>query len=293
MEYIRKLTKDDKEQVLSICDSIWDGEDYIPAIFDEWITASNSYFVGLFEDNKLLGFGRLASHGNGNFWLEGLRKNHSLKIKGVGKKIADYLIKIAIEKECKSLKFSTYFNNVESISLNEKIGFSKIKQWSYLEIQKEDFEISLPNFRDEDFQHVEFEDFSNFIISSRFLAEMSNYLCEGWKVFDATMEYLKSLYENSTTFAIIRDNNIESMISTVIDNEKNIFITFFDYKSKLQSQKLLKKVFVHAIQLDTKAVSIIVPNNTRVDFMHTQGFESWEQSDDFLLFEYRGKDDFK
>ena len=52
---------------------------------------------------------------------------------------------------------------------------------------------------------------------------MSNYLCEGWKVFDATMEYLKSLYENSTTFAIIRDNNIESMISTVIDNEKKYF----------------------------------------------------------------------
>ena len=75
--------------------------------------------------------------------------------------------------------------------------------------------------------------------------------------------------------------------------KKNIFITFFDYKSKLQSQKLLKKVFVHAIQLDTKAVSIIVPNNTRVDFMHTQGFESWEQRDDFLLFEYRGKDEFK
>ncbi len=289
MEYIRKLTKEDKDKILAVCATIWDGDDYIPHVLDKWITDPNGYFVGLFEEDKLLGFGRLASHGDGNFWLEGLRKDHSLKVKGVGKKIADYLIKIAIDHEFKSLKFSTYIDNVESISLNEKIGFAKIKQWSFLEVQQDTYKDISFSDSDSLSQDITLQQFIDFIKTSSFLTEMDNCLCEGWKVYDISDEYLKKLYEKARTFAIIENDAIQAMICSITDNDDNVFVSFFDFKTKIQCQALIHKVFQHATQLNSRAVSSIVPNHNRVDCLESFGFESWEQKDDFLLFEYKGK----
>jgi hypothetical protein len=290
MEKIRRITLEDKERVLEICKTIWEGDDYIPQVFDKWVSDPNSYFVGLFdEDNILVGFGRLASQEDGNFWLEGLRKDRTLKIKGVGKKIADYLIKIAIEKECKSLKFSTYFDNVESITLNERIGFSKIKQWSLLEVPKDKFTQYLPATSRVNDPKIALEQFIGFVRNSKFLAEMNNYLCEGWKVYDVSVRYLTDLYNNATIYSIIKEDVVQSLICNIKDQEGNIFIIFLDYKTEEHCKTLLQLTYQQAAEQNSKAVSIIVPNHARVESMMALGFESWEQHDDFLLFEYRGE----
>ncbi len=289
MENFKKLEARDKEQILKICDSVWDGDDYIPNVIDEWIIDPNGYFIGLFDDEQLIAFGRLASQGDGNYWLEGLRKNHSLQMKGVGKKIANYLINIAMEKECKSLKFSTYYDNIESIALNEKIGFAKIKEWSYLELDLKEKDLSPENGPTKDFIKPSFSQFSDFIMKSDFLSAMGGYLCEGWKVFDCTETYLSKLYKKSYLLAIYSDNKIQAMASTIIDSDNNIFITFFEFANDQECQSLMNKIISQAILQNSHAVSIIVPTHENVDCLEKYGFKSWERKDDFLLFEYKGK----
>lgn len=290
MEYIRRIEPKDKEQVNAISNTIWGGDDYIPFVVDEWIADTEGYFAGLFaDDDTLIGFGRLVSQGDGNFWLEGLRKDQSLKIKGVGKRIADYLINIALEKECKSLKFSTDVENLESISLHEKMGFCKIKQWSFLEVQQNIFKDKSPNDLEENVQEVHFQQFYSFIKNSNFLAEMGNYLCEGWKVYDVSNEYLKALHAKSISFGIIHEGVMQAMISTIIDNEHNVFIVFLEYKTKEQCQALIQKAFTRAVNNHSPAVQIIVPNQIHIECLKNYGLNAWNQNDEFLLYEYRGK----
>lgn len=289
METFRKLTLADKTQVLRICSSIWDGEDYIPNIFEEWISSPQSYFIGLFEDDLLIGFGRLASHGDGNFWLEGLRKDHKLKVKGVGKKIADYLIRIAMEKECKSLKFSTYFNNIESIALNEKIGFSKIKEWSFIEVNLRDVNKDFFSPSNSNLCQVSKKEFITYVQNSEFMREMKGYFCQGWKVYSSSHKHLARLYEEGQIIALKKEKEIKALVATVLDSDKNIFISFINFELQEDLSELLKYVFKSAQDKTAKAVSVIVPNHRYVDDLTPFGFESWEQKDDFLLYEYQGK----
>ncbi len=289
MEFFRQLTLEDKDQVIRICKTIWDGDDYIPNIFEEWVEEDNSYFIGLFNDDNLIGFGRLASHGDGHYWLEGLRKNHDLKVKGIGKKIANYLIKIAMDNECQSLKFSTYYDNVESISLNEKIGFAKIKEWSYLELEIAELAKDSYKQAGEDLSQPTLEEFRNFILESSFYKEMDGYLCQGWKVFNVSRQYLSQLYHKSTAYTITKDSQIEAMVTSLLDNDKNIFISFLEYKTKAQCHSLLSRLIGQAKAGGNKAISIIVPSHYRVECLYDFGFKSWERKDDFQLYEYQGK----
>lgn len=289
MEYFRQLTSEDKEQVIRICKSIWEGDDYIPNIFDKWVQADNSYFIGLFQEEKLIGFGRLASHGDGNYWLEGLRKDHELQLKGIGKKIANHLIKIAIEKECKSLKFSTYFDNVESIALNEKIGFSKIKEWSYLELELDKLDKHKFISNTDSLGQPSLEEFTKFLLESKFYKEMDGYLCQGWKVFNVSDKYLTQLYHKSLSYIIANGEEIEAMVTYVIDNDENIFITLLEYSTKDQCSLLLNRIISQAFKENRDAVSIIVPSHSRVDCLENFAFKSWERKDDFLLYAYQGK----
>lgn len=288
MEVFRPLELKDKEQVIEICKSIWDGDDYIPNIYEDWINDSDSYFIGLFDDDLLIGFGRLASHGDGNYWLEGLRKNHKLNIKGVGKKIANYLIKIAMDNECQSLKFSTYFDNIESISLNEKIGFARIKEWSYLDLDLTENPPENLDVTQEFVDQVSFQDFKNYILKSNFLSEMSGFLCEGWKVYNVNDSYLQNLYDKSQHIALIKDNKIQAMSVEVIDSDKNIFLSFFDFSHAEFCPLMMNKLISQAKEANQNIISIIVPTHERVDCLAKFSFKSWEQKNDFYLYEYKG-----
>ena len=110
-----------------------------------------------------------------------------------------------MEKECKSLKFSTYYDNVESIALNEKIGFSKIKEWSYLELDLAQMDKESQQKTYQDLIKPSFSQFSEFIKRSSFFSEMGGFLCQGWKVFDCTEPFLTELYKNADIIAIYRD----------------------------------------------------------------------------------------
>ena len=71
---IRELTIDDQDQVDSVCETVWSGNDYVPRIFSKWVDNPLAQTIGLFEGNDLVAFGNIERVADTDItWVQGLR----------------------------------------------------------------------------------------------------------------------------------------------------------------------------------------------------------------------------
>ncbi|HNR79192.1 MAG TPA: GNAT family N-acetyltransferase, partial [Mesotoga infera] len=143
---IRELELKDRENVLEVVKDIWEGDDYIPAAFDSWVSDSDCHFMGMWKDEALVGVANLRRLSPAVGWLEGMRIKPELQGKGYGRELAVEMMRLARNEGLKELYFSTYFDNLASIKINESLGFSRVAVFTNLELELKpsvDLEIEL------------------------------------------------------------------------------------------------------------------------------------------------------
>lgn len=119
---IRLATIDDIPQIVHISEGAWD-KDYIPNVAGRWLDDPSGRFVVAECSKVIRGFGRLTFHTPERAWLEGLRVDSSFRRHGVGRAIGRRLMDEALDAGVKSMRFATYYDNIESITMNEAVGF--------------------------------------------------------------------------------------------------------------------------------------------------------------------------
>ena len=85
--YFRELTSEDISAIKDISKDIWDGEDYVPHVIQEWFQEKNCMNYGTFKDEnktELIGFGRVKIYNKDIAWLEGGRIKVSYQGQGIG-----------------------------------------------------------------------------------------------------------------------------------------------------------------------------------------------------------------
>jgi ribosomal protein S18 acetylase RimI-like enzyme len=117
---------DDIPTMVRISADVWDGDDYIPRVARQWVCDPQGRFIVAECDGVVRGFGRLAMRTPADGWLEGLRVDSSFRRHGVARVIARRLLEEAKDAGAKSLRFATACDNIESIALNESLGFVRI-----------------------------------------------------------------------------------------------------------------------------------------------------------------------
>ncbi len=130
----RRITADDRARLLAMVASIWGGHDYLPAVFDRWVGERDSYFAGMLLDGQLVGCGRLLPFDGRRGWLETLRVDPQHQGQGLGRLMAEHMIRTGLERGYKELAFSTYFDNQSSIAINEAFGFRRIAVYTNLDL---------------------------------------------------------------------------------------------------------------------------------------------------------------
>ncbi|MFW9971132.1 MAG: GNAT family N-acetyltransferase [Candidatus Odinarchaeota archaeon] len=128
--YFRELTVDDIPAIKDISKDIWNGEDYVPYVIDEWLQDKKSMNYGTFKDKnktELIGFGRVKIYNNEIAWLEGGRIKISYQGKGIGKKQLGYAVEYAAKLGLKVAQYDTASDNAASISLAKYYGFKQKK----------------------------------------------------------------------------------------------------------------------------------------------------------------------
>lgn len=122
---------DDIPAMIRISADVWDGEDYVPRVAKQWVGDPDGRLIVAECDGVVRGFGRLAMHTPTDGWLEGLRVDSSFRRHGVARVIARRLLEEAKHAAAKSLRFATSCDNIESIALNESLGFRRIAGLRY------------------------------------------------------------------------------------------------------------------------------------------------------------------
>lgn len=149
----RRLEHKDYADIVEMCRGIWDGTDYLPELFHEWVD-DRGLFLGAFDTdtNKVIGTDKYSVLHDGTGWLEGLRTHKDYRGKGIGKELALRTFKEALDDLDKGrinkIAFSTHISSVESINLMKGLGFNLEQE--YIFIQKEysqsDGKLSMEDF---------------------------------------------------------------------------------------------------------------------------------------------------
>lgn len=149
--YFRELVHEDIPAIKDISKDIWEGDDYIPHVIEEWLQDKNSMNYGTFKDkNKtdLIGFGRVKLFNNELAWLEGGRIKVSYQGKGIGKLQLGYAVEYAANSGVKVAQYDTASDNFASISLAKFYGFKSKKCMDFILVNSDEIQINKNIFPD-------------------------------------------------------------------------------------------------------------------------------------------------
>ncbi len=129
---IRRAKYEDKPRIVEISSKIWDGDDYLPQIFDKWVEEKGGEFSVITVDGVVAGCSKITQLPQNTLWLEGIRVDADYRGQGLGKKLAEYQLKRAEELGYTNLELGTFVENYESIAIIEKRGFERIASFKFL-----------------------------------------------------------------------------------------------------------------------------------------------------------------
>ena len=145
-ESLRRLVIEDHDQVKTLCETIWDGNDYVPEEFPQWISNSKNTSVGIFKGDELIALGDIEKVENAAIgWVKGLRVKEGHRQKGHGIKITEELANIAREQGIRILWYATSSRNEASQLVAERTGFTLADSTGYFRLYRPYPEHSRPS----------------------------------------------------------------------------------------------------------------------------------------------------
>lgn len=122
---IRLAEPSDKAALISVARGIWGGTDYLPKVLDQWI--AESWFWICEYRGRAIACLKMTLLPDKVLWFEGLRVKKEFQNRGIATWMNKFCFAQAAELK-KSIpglayEFCTYYLNVESLHLTQKIGF--------------------------------------------------------------------------------------------------------------------------------------------------------------------------
>jgi GNAT superfamily N-acetyltransferase len=120
---IRPTLPSDTPDVLEFCKYIWDGHDYIPYVWNDWLADPSGYLFTAEYAGHAVGIARIAHAAPKQWWLEGLRVDPAHQDKKIGSALHEYLTEWWLEKGDGTVRLWTNAKRVKVHHLCEKLGF--------------------------------------------------------------------------------------------------------------------------------------------------------------------------
>jgi GNAT superfamily N-acetyltransferase len=130
---LRRGTAADRKRVFEISAQIWEGDDYVPQVFDRWIDDPETEFVVAELDGVVVAFARRGWLFPGYAWLQGIRTDPAYRGRGGAKAITDHFIEAAKREKAETIGLLTYIHNEASIHIIEQRGFEQVASYVFVE----------------------------------------------------------------------------------------------------------------------------------------------------------------
>jgi GNAT superfamily N-acetyltransferase len=122
---IRPVRPADRERVVELTRDVWGGHDYVPHVFDDWVSDSASAFQAIELDGTVVGLQRLRPYAPGLLWYEGLRVASSHRRQGLARHMLESAIAQAREQGFNEVRLAT--GNPAAAQLFEQAGFVRLQ----------------------------------------------------------------------------------------------------------------------------------------------------------------------
>jgi GNAT superfamily N-acetyltransferase len=121
---LRPMRPADRERVMEICRDVWDGHDYIPRVFDDWVADAGSTFHAAEVDGVVVGLQRLRPYATGLIWYEGLRMATAYRRRGLARSMLASAVAEGKDQGFREMRLAT--GNASAVHLFESAGFRRL-----------------------------------------------------------------------------------------------------------------------------------------------------------------------
>jgi GNAT superfamily N-acetyltransferase len=115
----------DRERVIQLTRDVWDGHDYVPRVFDDWVSDAGAAFQAIELDGVVVGLQRLRPYASGLVWYEGLRVASTHRRQGLARTMLTSAITEAREQNFREMRLAT--GNSNAARLFEDLGFERLQ----------------------------------------------------------------------------------------------------------------------------------------------------------------------
>lgn len=283
---LRRVVAADKDRILEISAKIWEGDDYLPQVFSEWLGDKEGDFWAVTSNGLLIAFQKVSYFTPTDVWLMGLRKDADTRERGVGRFInKEILARLAQNKNITSVRFATYNENYQSINLFSKLGFELVAKRSHKFIAVNeavapvtggDYAIAI--MRD-------LEKVSAYLSATPFLKSIKNLVNIGWEVYPFSTQLLHERFVDAGhCHALVQGGQIKAIaLMSYLDCG---YISLFEADNQETARALIAHLKAEVGKRGLKELCIFLTEENRISKMLTLcGFKSWEEEDDFLVYE--------
>ncbi len=177
---IRTARLADRERIVAISSQIWDGDDYVPQVIDEWLRMRDSEVAVAELNGSVIAFARTVDLTPGYVWLEGIRTDTAAQGHGAGKALTEYFIEKAAREGAHRIGLSTYVDNLASIHIIEQHRFQRVASFILAEAKLESPARSSAQLSPL-VSEVPSDEARAWILESASLEMSSGFVGQGWK----------------------------------------------------------------------------------------------------------------
>ncbi len=124
---ISKVVAADLGDILEISQYVWEGHDYLPYSIRSWLADPAAFTFGIRVRNLLVALANLrVIEGGRTGWMEGLRVHPDYRGRGFADALTEHVIRKAKDLRVQRLRYTTSVENVASLRLAAKFGFSRL-----------------------------------------------------------------------------------------------------------------------------------------------------------------------
>jgi GNAT superfamily N-acetyltransferase len=120
----------DTPDVMELTRTIWEGQDYVPAVWGEWLQDPEGLLAVAESGGRVVGTSKLSRFTPRDWWLEGLRVHPDFQGSGVASHLHDYLLEYWLRSGQGTLRLATASTRLPVRHLAERTGLSKVAEFT-------------------------------------------------------------------------------------------------------------------------------------------------------------------
>ena len=133
---VRPVRPADEARILEITKDVWEGRDYIPRVFDRWVSDAGAEFQAAEIDGEVVAVQRIRPYAPGLVWYEGLRVASTHRRRGIARAMLEAAVEEARQHGFREMRLAT--RDRPAVELFESAGFRRLVEmrwWRGLRVE--------------------------------------------------------------------------------------------------------------------------------------------------------------